>query len=244
MTSITAPAPRVAGKKGFSLINDDKFRELYSALLLCRMLTERLRGDISCKRWMGSEAASAGVAACLRPGDSILASPRAVLAEYLHTRKLRRAAPASAPIAQLTSGTAEALRHKLEKTGHVAVVFAESGEPDRMREVFSAAFSNSLPVFYVFQSDEQLSAVSGAIPVIRVDAFDTVAVYRVAHESITRARDCGGPTIMECAAWPADPHPDPLLKLEHYLSDKKLFHASWKRRLERQFAKELEAMAR
>lgn len=238
MTSITAPAARVAGKKGFSLISDEKFRELYGALLMCRMLSERLPEDIYSEPWMGSEAASAGVVACLRPGDSITSSPRAALARYLHANKVK-AAPASTPVAQLTAGTAEALRHKLEKTGRVAVVFSESAEPERMREVFAAAAGNSLPVLYVFEADERLSGVGGVIPVIRVDAFDTVAVYRVAHESITRARDCGGPTVMECAAWPEDPHPDPLAKLEHYLSDKKLFRGSWKRRLEKQYAKAL-----
>lgn len=240
MTTSTAPAARVAGKKGFSLISDDKFRELYGALLMCRMVDERRPSNIRLETWRGREAASAGTVACLRPGDSVIASPRAALAEYLHKKRVTCPNGLSS-VAQLAAATGEALRHKLEKKGHVAVVFA-SGEPEYMREVFAAASANSLPVFYVFESDPLLTKVSGAIPVIRVDACDTVAVYRVAHESIARARDCGGPTIMECATWLESGATDPLIKLENYLADKKLFHKSWKKRLQAQYAKSLEAL--
>ncbi len=73
---------------------------------------------------------------------------------------------------------------------------------------------------------------------IRVDGSDAVALYRVAHESITRAREGGGATIMECVA-DVDA-PDPLAMLEGYLAGKELFRNAWRRRLEKQNANALD----
>src|SRR6185437_10067912 len=95
-------------------------------------------------------------------------------------------------------------------------VFAATPQPALMREVFTAAAKQSLPVLYIFEASKtSLAELSHGIPVIRVDASDTVAAYRVAYESISRARGGGGPTILECAPWPGDPQShDPLQKLE------------------------------
>lgn len=80
---------------------------------------------------------------------------------------------------------------------------------------------------------------------IRVDGCDAVAVYRVAHESSVRAREGGGPTIMECTTWPVDRAPqDPLVHLERYLTGKKLFRQDWKRRLEKRYSKALDEALR
>jgi TPP-dependent pyruvate/acetoin dehydrogenase alpha subunit len=236
----TTQAARVAGKKGSSLISDGKFRELYAALLRCSMLDERLPTSSSYERWIGREATSAGVVACLGTGDSVTPTRRGVLAGYLQNGSLIAAyTTAPKPIAPLATATGDALRHKLERMGNVTVVFAGAEEPDRMREIFASAASQSLPAFYVIQSGATATEVCGKVPVICVDASDAVAVYRVAHESITRARGGGGPTIMECAAWPDDSAPDPLAKLERYLAGKKLFRSDWKQRLERNYARAL-----
>jgi TPP-dependent pyruvate/acetoin dehydrogenase alpha subunit len=240
MTAIkTTHAARVAGKNGFSLISDEKFRELYTALLRCSLLDNRLQTGPSYERWTGREAGTAGVATCLRAGDSVTPTPQGLLAGYLQNGSLtpmRRPAPGA--VTQLAAATGEGLRHKLEKLGCIAAVFACAGEPDRMREIFATASHHSLPVFYVFESGVSLADVCGNIPVIRVDGSDAVAVYRVAHESITRARDGGGPTIMECATWHCDGEPqDPLARLEHYLAGKKLFRKDWKQRLEKKYGR-------
>lgn len=98
-----------------------------------------------------------------------------------------------------------------------------------MREVLSGAAKDLLPVFYILEYRADLNDISGSVPVISVDALDVVAIYRVAHESIKRAREGAGPTIMACAKWPDENEPqDPLDKLEHYLTRKKIFHANWK----------------
>lgn len=238
----TIEAAQVAGRNGFSLISVEKFRRLYANLLLCAMLDDRLRVLGGYRRWNGWEAGSAGVTACLRSGDSVVPTPHGLLASYLHSGSLlptRGKTPAT--IAQLAAATGEALRHKLEKLGHIAVVFSATGEPERMHEVFAVAARQSLPVIYILESEAPLGDVFEGIPVIRVDGSDTIAVYRVAHESITRAREGNGPTIMECAVWPCgdEPH-DPLAKLEDYLAGKRLFRQEWKQRLEKKYASVLD----
>ena len=240
MTGIKTTQPaRVAGKNGFSLISDEKFRELYGALLQCRMLDDRLPTSPAYERWTGREAGTAGVIACLRPGDSVTLTPRSVVASYLQSTSLKREA-APTVTAHLAAGTSEALRHKLENLENIAVVFASADEAERASDVFSTAAGSSLPVLYVLEGSAPLREVRGSPPVIRVDGSDAVAVYRVAHESIARARQGGGPTIIECTAWPSDAAPqEPLAKLEHYLADKKLFRQAWKHRLEKKYSKAL-----
>lgn len=248
----SAESARVAGKKGFSLISDEKFKELYALLLQCKMLDERLRPLPCYERWAGREAATASVAACLRQGDSVTQTPRGVLAGYLQYGEIHL--PASAvgdPASSLAAATGDALRHKLEKQGHVAVVYTSTGEmetgseADREREIFAVAAKLALPAIYVVEGGTSPEGSCGAIPVIRVDGSDAVAVYRVAYESITRARDGGGPTMIECVAWPlADEAADPLLKLEQYLTGKRLFRKDWKKRLEQRYSSSLDAAMR
>jgi hypothetical protein len=220
---------KVAGKNGLSLISDDAFRKLYAALLQCRLIDERLEANASYERWAGREACTAGVAACLRSRDSVTPTRQGVLAEYLQYGSM-------APVvdAGLAAATGDGLRHKIEALGNVAVVYSSASDPQRMREIFATAGNQRLPVFYVFGHNKLLTNVCGNVPVIRVDSGDAVAAYRVAHESIERARRGGGPTIMECVAWPSDGKPDdPLAKLEQYLAGKRLFGRGWKEQLEK-----------
>jgi TPP-dependent pyruvate/acetoin dehydrogenase alpha subunit len=246
MSIKTIEAARVAGKNGFSLISDETFRKLYAALLQCRMLDERLRTVTGYEPWRGREACTAGVATCLRFGDSIAPTARGVLAGYFQSGKLPcLRGTFDETQTQLRGANGEAQRHKREKSGNVSVVFAGAGEPDRMREVFAVAASRFLPVIYVLEGDLPLSHVGRKIPVIRVDGCDPVAAYRVAHESIARAREGVGPTIMECAAWPGDREPaDPLVRLERYLSGKQLFRQDWKRRLQQKYQASLDEVVK
>ncbi len=80
--------------------------------------------------------------------------------------------------------------------------------------VFSLAGIKSLPIVFIHcgglcggdrgaktsvkQEDIGLLAEDNDIPSIPVDGLDLAAVYRVAHESVLRARRGGGPTLIEC----------------------------------------------
>ena len=238
----TIGAAQVAGRNGFSLISSEKFRELYTNLLQCTMLDDRLRTEPCYERWWGREASAAGVTACLHSGDIVTPTPRGLLAYYLRTGSLRPSyKPATTNLVQLATATGDALRHKLEKQGNIAVVFTAADDPERMREIFLTAAGQSLPVLYVVEGEVYREEVFGSVPVIRVDGADTVAVYRVAHESIRRAREGGGPTIMECIASSGkNEQQDPLAKLEDYLTGKGLFRPRWKEQLKEKYSVEMD----
>lgn len=236
-----APPPALAGKRGFSLITDGKFRQLYSALLQCDMLDQRLGSAEAYEPWVGQFAASAAVAACLRRGDAVSPTPGGLLAGFLHSGAITLANSAARPATQLAAANKDALRRKLEKSGSVVAVFARTSQPASMNKAFATAAGQFLPVVYILHGATPTASLSATIPVIRVDSSDTIALYRVAYESITRARDGGGPTILECAPWPADSEPaNPLLKLEHYLTARKLYRPRWKRQLEKKYAAALD----
>lgn len=235
----TIHAAQVAGKSGFSLISDDKFRDLHAALLKCSILDSELRSRAryaqTYKPWIGCQAVSAGVVACLREGDSITSTTHSLLAEWLHhgNSALQPEARSVDASSHLAAATGEGLRHKLEQSAGVAVAFTGVAQPQFMRTVFTAAAQQSLPVVYVLAGGNPPPECCAGIPVISVDATDTVAIYRVAYESIFRARNGGGPTVIECVPWPQMSHEEPLAKLEAYLAAKQLFRRDWKLRLEK-----------
>jgi len=87
-----------------------------------------------------------------------------------------------------------------------------------------------------------------------VDGNDVVAVYRVAYESIGRARQGRGPTLIECKDFPMHDHfgidrkrakglkpSDPIRSMETYLDRKGLFDRKLKRQISAGFNKELDA---
>jgi TPP-dependent pyruvate/acetoin dehydrogenase alpha subunit len=204
------------------------------------MLDTRLSAAPGYDAWPGREASSAAISCCLRRSDTVIPTPRAALARYLHAGSLCPNSSVPQLAAHFTAATEAALRHKREKRGGLAVLFTRPAKPASMREAFTAAAKQSLPMLYIVEGATPSAEIASGIPVIRVDASDAVALYRVAYESIARARDGVGPTILECAAWPGDPEPDPLLKLERYLSAKKLFRSHWKHRLEKKFSAALD----
>ena len=238
-TSHKNHAAQVAGRNGFSLISNETFRELYAALLQCVLLDRHLSQASNYELWTGREAATAGISACLRSDDTITPNSRSRLANYLHRKNLLSLSDGAAIDSPLAAATGDGLRHKLTAKGNVAVVFSPLGDPEAAVRIFAASMKHLLPVFYVLDNNPALHKAAGSIPVMRVDDADTVAVYRVAHESIARAREGGGPTIMECAPWHGDALHDPLEKFENYLTGKKLFRRDWKARLERKYNEEI-----
>ena len=91
---------------------------------------------------------------------------------------------------------------------------------------------HKLPILYVTRSaglDEPGRRKHGALeefsfmakdygfPSILVDGKDVVAVWRAAQESIHRARNGSGPTLIECQTEPAY-FKDPLVFMQHYMT--------------------------
>ncbi|HZD50369.1 MAG TPA: thiamine pyrophosphate-dependent enzyme [Silvibacterium sp.] len=139
-------------------------------------------------------------------------------------------------VAQAGLATGAALANKMAKNRKIAAVFMEgdSAALKECREALELASKYRLPVVYVIQAkagrklEEVLEDIRGLVPVITVDAYDVVAVYRVAQESIARARD-GAPTLIVCMPYALNgAKASALTNMEDYLTGKKLLRNQWK----------------
>lgn len=194
------PSAAVNGKHGHSLISDAKFRQLYE-------LTLRLRASAA-----GHEAVLAAIAVDLRSDDVFVAEPSA-------DRMLRRFLPEALDSSHSTdfmeraiAAVGAAAADRMRRNGRITVLFAPGTDAeDMLREVRLLASAAKLPVLFV----DGVCPPSGngkagksanepdenQLPAIPADARDVVALYRVAHESIARARTGSGPTRILCTNW-------------------------------------------
>jgi acetoin:2,6-dichlorophenolindophenol oxidoreductase subunit alpha len=170
-----------------------------------------------------------------------------------------------------------ALANKTKKNGKIAVVFSGDGATslEVWREALLVAGANQLPMIFVSLNSLAAEPESSkprargekiavkaeelGLPTIPVDGNDVVAVYRVASEAISRARQ-GRPTLIECvpfearsparggnaeASKPATSErrtaDDSILNIELYLTRKGLFSEELKQRIAAEFGKQLDA---
>jgi hypothetical protein len=244
------------GKNGHSLINDAKFRQLYELALKLQMVGKRATGDGSGLNWLrGREAALAGVAADLRDDDGLVAEPVASIAEIF-----AGVAPFRMEKRSFEERVIETLSHvvgdRMRKTGRVSVVLS-SGVQARgvLREARAMASAAKLPVLFVEdglkaepelpsrrRNGKMVAAVS-EYPTIPVDTQDVVAMYRVAHESIARARDGGGPTHIVGVRWKLKANgrtrmeagEDAVVHLERWLMARGLPAQEWRQEIVAEF---------
>ena len=143
-------------------------------------------------------------------------------------------------------GTGLALAHKLEKKRNVVIALCTEGHsaPDGWHEAMKFAGINKLPIIYVKSGSVfELAPAKGApafeelsfmardcgFPAIVVDGKDAVAVWRVVHESIHRARNGAGPTLIECETRVSSAG-DPLEHMEHYMKKRGFWDNEWRRK--------------
>jgi TPP-dependent pyruvate/acetoin dehydrogenase alpha subunit len=115
---------------------------------------------------------------------------------------------------RLLCATGQAMALQAADGKHVVVAFVAQDElkPAEWRRIFTVA-APELPLIVVVLpgkgSDLEKAARKAdgrpAVPVIPVDAGDVVALYRVAQESIGRARGEGGVAVIDCVAIGTDP---------------------------------------
>ena len=150
--------------------------------------------------------------------------------------------------------TGIALACKLEKQRRVVVAFCPQESPalETWHEALKFSGVHKLPVIYVIKNgvaDQQSSsdhaphleafsfmARDYGYPGIIVDGQDVVAVWRVAHESIHRARNGSGPTLIDCRT---DARRDPLAQMEHYMRKRNLWDEGWRKQLEAEIRSEI-----
>jgi TPP-dependent pyruvate/acetoin dehydrogenase alpha subunit len=169
---------------------------------------------------------------------------------------------------QLNIALATALANQKRGNGNITVVFAtEDSTPlAAWQEALNFAGDHDLPMIFVTQNNlaaplnqgkSQTKAKTSVygFPFIPVDGNDVVAVYRVAQESMTRARQGGGPTLIESkvsrdrsktASDTIDQETvehwkiaDPISKMENYLTGRALFRNDWKEHVANEFNEEL-----
>jgi TPP-dependent pyruvate/acetoin dehydrogenase alpha subunit len=206
---------------------------------------------------IGHEAIVVAATLDLGPQDTVAASRRDFAAQVVkgapmgtllsppHENGTQAGGPAL--LDPFNLGTGLALAHRLEKKRNVVVALCSTGaaaSPDCWHEAMKFAGIHKLPIIYVLKSGsafelrpekrtpalEELSLMARdcGFPAIIVDGKDAVAVWRVAQESIHRARNGAGPTLIECDT-ESSPVSDPLAYLEHYMSKRGLWDDAWRR---------------
>ncbi len=165
---------------------------------------------------------------------------------------------------------------QMQRSQRAVVVFSEASDQPRTADAdaLSFAFTRKLPIVFVTKlssaalakNDEARAQIAeaqvfnrGGIPCMAVDGDDTVAIYRVAGESLRRARDGGGPTWIDCHfglrptavaqnsngnsnGWQAH---SPIEQMEFFLKKKGLFSQDWAQQVRSDFQARLsQAMER
>lgn len=284
------------------MISKEKLIELYSAMVMCRMIAERARRlahevNVACglDAALGREATIAGVAVDLHPEDTLKPTREVMVSRFLAGLPLDRlfahaarssnghahfepGADADAPAEEaaaaattdLDSACHAAKEHKAARDGRVTIAFcdAEQTHPSRLRRSLSAASKSELPIIFVRQREGSNgkeerptrragratppAALEFGVPVIEVDGSDVLAVYRVASESIARARQRSGATVIDCIAgrggeWLVSGRngaADPIAVMESHLAGRGLFHRALRQKITEGFEPELERATR
>ena len=126
--------------------------------------------------------------------------------------------PALSPAAmveeQLSMAIGAAFTQIMERKGGVTAVFFGAGQEgsygwhqdSRLAKIVRFTQTHCLPVLFICQREmieadseaeaDQMDADLADVPCVPVDADDVVAVYRVAQEAISHAREGSGPTLI------------------------------------------------
>jgi hypothetical protein len=246
-------------KTEFSLIPPATLVTLYANLLKSRMLQERLgRTGTDARRdegWAAVKAAVAAVLMDLHAEDVVTAEEEIPLARLLRGEKAAavvRGREAARGVAGnlLLHAVGSALANRTKKNGRVSVVFWRDASETLWQDALEMAREHTLPLIMVCPAGEGTKdardkrlAPGTELPRIAVDGYDAVAVYRVAHEAIDRARRNRGATLIECASFRVKGqrgrHGDAVVNMERYLKGKGMLRRGLRTEIEDEFAQEL-----
>jgi TPP-dependent pyruvate/acetoin dehydrogenase alpha subunit len=218
-----------SANEGFSLVSNQKLVSLYTAMLACRRIAENYRGRPT-KRALsraagfirGHEAAAVGAAIDLLASDTVAPAATTDLA-------LQAINPSVALAPSLSVAARLALKAK--NSAGITLLFSNesrSSQSSWLRALTLAADHNLAVLFVSLnraETAEEAAAIESvrtgrnvyAVPSIRVDGNDVVAVYRVASEAITHARKGHGPTLIDCRLSETG---DPIENMKRYLIGK------------------------
>lgn len=202
-TRVTSAAAQA--KHGHSLISDAKFRQLYEVALRVQLAGEREQ------RLRGREASLAGVTADMLADDVVIAEFAASVDDIARGRAtagMDRRSFEERVIAALS----DAVGDRMRKTGRITAIFFDAAPGSKvLQEARSMAIAARLPVMLVEYGTAKPNRSASKkkkskpapleYPSIPVDTQDVIAMYRVAHESIARAREGNGPTHIVGVRW-------------------------------------------
>ena len=228
--------------RGYSLISDQKFRQMHAAMLSLR--THAKRKGLS----KGAEASIVGTIIDLRPSDLVLAPLHLFPSTLIRDERLQlmparriQSAKNSIPVissasdhAMLTIAAGAALGRHTAANDSVVVAFGTTDIANRESwiEALRIAGRYRLPILFVLlPGDEEVAAFIGSeatsagVITIPVDTADVVAIYRVAFESLARARRRTSTALIVCTPYKVENGKpgraeDPVKKLEAYLKAK------------------------
>jgi len=211
-----------------ALISDATLRQIYESM---RRLRRAFRGEHATAR--GLEAVLAATTLQLRAGDMVFSPPGLV-------SQLPDGVPVYASDAGILLAAGAALGRR---DASVVMVFcrAERRDRDAWQAALPLAAKHRLPLLFVLlpagvgsaAAREAASIASKAtdagVIAIPVDCADAVALYRVAFESLARARRATGPTLIVATPYALEHGPrrgaemdDPLARMKAYLQSKGL----------------------
>ncbi len=198
-------------------------RALYRALVEVRVLGERLPRKERVP--LGWEACWAATALDLRAGDLTSDVASAMLPDYVRRIAARpgTGSPRKAEVLAALSASAKpfagsagerlfcavgaAMALKAAEQQQAALAYVREGELGAAdwKRVLQVAGGGNLPLVIVAAGAVEVPPWIRGVPVIPVDASDAVAIYRVAQESLLRARAEGGVAVIECVRTGDDP---------------------------------------
>jgi TPP-dependent pyruvate/acetoin dehydrogenase alpha subunit len=154
---------------------------------------------------------------------------------------------------QMNIAAGYALAQKRSQRRKVVVVLLpeSSNALGYWHEAADVAVGERLPMIFVTTSRTpqigmgnnvaRQRAEAYGMPGIAVDGGDVVAMWRVAQESIHRARAGAGPTLIDSHIPAAqEKGGDPLDRMQHYLDKRKLWKQAWRGDLVQKFAAEID----
>ena len=135
------------------------------------------------------------------------------------------------------------------------IAYVDTGEATlaEWKPLLRLAAEQMVPMIFVVlpgvsqKNSGQLGLVSSkcGVPGIPVDAADPVALFRVAQESMLRARAGGGPVLMECIPFQLAGRKavvaDPIQTMQEFLLHRKIVDEAWLNGVQTRFLARLQA---